>query len=919
MACSSGCAGECRSNCTGGCSGCSGGCIGCTNACMGCTNACKGSCTGCTTGCQGCSGCTGSYTYGQGSQVGSDCNNQCSGNCTGCGGGCSSDCGGGCSGCKGGCISTCTTNCADDCTGTCLAECADDCTGTCAGECKETCTGTCSATCADDCSGGCYTACTTNCANNCSTTATTASCGILCAGECMGCTGTCSATCADDCSGECKTTCKNTCENICTSCEGTCKESCSGTNSLIVQTSELEWIMPYVRNEIYRRSGFNEKGEFLHKPEYRHYSGPILSEPDDSLFILDSDAEVIRVGHGIPIIDMLLKVCDFEDARFVREFDLIPGVYNREKLINFIKFLSSTPFDSPISHCRGACTGLCDNNCTTTCTGSCLEECSACGKECSGYCSSACTGCSESCGKSCGSGCGDTCTDVATSCSGCSSGCSGCTGCVNTCEGTCAIECISSCSGCSAGCMGVSGLNDTCGGCSSVCTTGCGGKVTAVATTDDHHSVELYHNGQLYGKLSTLYHGDESVYDAKSDGDVVIPSYPVIQNRFRIDGIVPEDERWISELDGSSLKCARGAENTLQFTSSSPETVKYYSATLRETPFYSKCEVGISFGIQTVQYIATIENDIRIEVRTDSLVNITAVDSSGNVITGARTDNWGVYINSVEVALPYTELVREGDIISLTGDRVRYTVQRHENLPASSSVSIPFGKFNTPSNGTTTIRSGFGIVPYCFCRGMKIWFDPSGQKHYELEDIKPCSLVDNEHVKITSSLLVTNGGQDVDTTGDAAITGPVSVSACMLKSVPDTVTITVVADEFKEMCEDGSYIGILYTAGFELYEGYNYGVPVPNGIRTDGRSDTDFVVVLYDAETCEFVTKVNMIRKDTSFEQYTLTIPKISGYNYATNYTSSNYSSFVDRAQEFQFDNQYTVYGRNSFVLFLHK
>lgn len=677
--------------------------------------------------------------------------------------------------------------------------------------------------------------------------------------------------------------------------------------------------MPYVRNEIYRRSGFNEAGEFLHEPKFRHYSGPILSEPDDSLFILDNDTQIIRVGHGIPIIDMLLKVCDFEDARFVREFDLIPGVYNIDKLTKFIEFLRETPFDAPVSHCRGACTGLCDNNCTTTCTGSCINECSACGKECSGYCSGACTGCSETCGKTCGSSCGDTCTGVATSCSGCSSGCTGCTGCVNTCEGTCATACVSSCSGCSAGCMGVSGLNDTCGACSSNCTTGCGAAVSAKASTDEHHSVELYHNGQLYGKLSTLYHGDESVYDANGEGDIIIPSYPVLQNRFKIVGNVSEDERWISELNGSTLSCAYNTEHTLQFSAASPETIKYYSATRREIPFYSKCEVGLSFGIQSNQYITTGEDATVIRVRTDSLVNITAVDSGDNIITGPHTDTWAVYINSVEIALPYTELIHEGDIISLTGDQVTYTIQRHENLPATSEISIPFGKFNTPTNDTIGVSYGFGIVPYCFCREMKVWFEPSGQVKYELGDINPCSLIDNDHVKITSSLLVEQGGQIVDTTGTTPITKPVSVSMCTLSTVPDTVTITVVADEFKEMCEDGSYIGILYTAGFELYEGYKYDTSVPDTIRTDGRYDTDYVIALYDAETCEFVTKVSMVREDTSFEQYAFIIPSISGYSYATNYPLSSHELFANRAQEFQFNSQYTVYGRNSFVLFLYK
>ena len=834
--------------------------------------------------------------------------------------GCGTECGSGCAiaACTGYCSALCGSGCDGSCSsssgtggGSGSTACtADGCTTTCAVACSTECSGKCKATCADDCVGSCKD----DCMNDCDSTATTASCGVLCAGECMGCTGTCSAECADDCTGTCKTTCKNTCENVCTSCEGTCKESCSGTNSLIVQASELEWIMPYVRNEIYRRSGFNEEGEFLHKPEYRHYSGPILSEPDDSLFILDSDAEVIRVGHGIPIIDMLLKVCDFEDARFVREFDLIPGVYNREKLINFINFLSSTPFDAPASHCRGACTGLCDNNCTTTCTGSCLEECSSCGKMCSGMCSSTCLGCTNSCGKSCGESCGDTCDTTVTGCSGCSSGCTGCTGCVNTCEGTCSDTCSSSCSGCMAGCFGVSGLNDTCGACSSNCVSTCGSKVVSIPITPDHHSIILYHDGGLYGKLSTLYHGDDTVYVDGSDGDIIVPPFTSISHQFSISGGAPQQERWVSLLNGLSVSCSGGQNNTITFKTTSPEETEFYSCTTKDLVLYSKAEVGLSFGIVWEVYKSTNDAPDKLIIDVDSMVNITAKDSDGNIISGARDNRWALYINSVEYALPFTGILKKDDVVTFTGDNITYTVQRHKDEIAKKSIKIPFGRFNN----STQISDGFGIVPFCLCRTMRIWFDNDGTRHYQLGILEPCELVDNPHVKITSSLRVSTDGQ-VDTTASEPITRPECVGQCTLDKVPDIVTITVTANEFKEICSDGSYMGILYIAGFELYEGYKYDMPLGQSYTTDGRYDSDLNVVLIDAETYEILNKVPLCRDNTSYEQYSFTIPDIPGYSKVTNYASASYPAFEDRQQVYAFNTQYTVYGRNSFVLFLHK
>jgi len=741
-----------------------------------------------------------------------------------------------------------------------------------------------------------------------------------CTDICTGCTGGCSGTCSKECAMTCAAVCTGTCEedcagrctDECTSCTGTCWETCTGSNSLITNTSELEQIIVQVRNEIYRRSGFNEDGDYLHQPEFRHYCGPILSEPDDTLFIIDSSTDIIRVGHGIPVIDMLLNICDFADARHVRELDLLPGIYHKEKLLKFVKFLRDTPFDAPVSHCRGACTGLCQNNCTTACSGGCINECASCSEVCSGKCSGQCTGCSESCGTSCGMNCGSDCSGKASGCSGCSSGCSGCTGCTNTCDGSCATTCKTTCHGCTAGCYGNTGLQDTCGGCGARCTTGCGGVTRSIASSPKYRSVELYHNGYLYGTLSTIYHDNSAVSEPLSVGDIKLPTFDIIDDIFPLyDGGIPSQRKWVDSTDGTVYPIDSSLPTAIM-TNSDPSVTKMYSSTIREMYLYSKVEVGLSF--EADEETMTLVNQTKnISIATDTIVFITATNSSGSLISGAHDSSWNLKINNTYEALPYSAILHSGDIISVYGDNVTFNILRHIDNVAKKAISVPL------IYEGSMIKRGIGIVPFCECSEIDISFDSSGNVSIVPGVADVCNLANNPHAKVTSDLIIRDGGQITDVSGSIPLSAPEAITGVTNypSRLTDTVTVTVEANEYKEILADGSYSGIVYNAGFELYESYDYGIDIPYSYSTDGRTDSDFNVVLYDQDSKSIVKIVPLNRKDTSFEEYEFMIPKIDGYSHATN--APSVAEFESRTMTFNFDTTYSIYGRASIILLLVK
>ena len=267
--------------------------------------------------------------------------------------------------------------------------------------------------------------------------------------------------------------------------------------------------------------------------------------------------------------------------------------------------------------------------------------------------------------------------------------------------------------------------------------------------------MNLYHNGELYGKRSTLYHYDTSnsnVVVVNTEGNVVIPPFKSIEHIFPIsNGLIPQQERWISELNGTSKSCSDGNDITHYFFYGSPKEITYYSSVTKENVLYSKAEVGLSFGIVKETVEPNLDDPAKsLVIDNDSLVNITAIDSDGNIVAGARDDRWALYINSSEVALPYTGILNKGDVITFTGNNVKYTVQRHKDEVATKSIQIPFGQFNELNN-SSMILNGFGIVPFCMCREMKVWFESDGNIKHQLGALEPCELKDNPHVKITSS------------------------------------------------------------------------------------------------------------------------------------------------------------------------
>ena len=889
--CSDGCTGDCSGFCSDLCrSSCAIGCYGyCAKNCgSGCVQNCDGLCKSCTgecfVGCHGSarsgaagavtcnSGCFSSCDYGCANDCHDECHGECLSSCanqcdmkcdgtcnlacesycaTGCGNNCSGSCTDGCSGCNteclGSCSTACNTNgcfsqCESNCTGACTQACYENCDNSCGGQCTADCTGGCKTsctgcgeTCGSDCEKGCAVTCTQTCADDCTGTCKgecytecTTTCKNTCLYTCEGdCDVACTQTCADDCTGTCKGTCENGCVE---SCLGTCLTSCVGTSSLLSH-ADAEWLMRQVKIEIYRRSGFDEEGNYLHPEELRNYNGPILEKPDPDLFVLPDD-EVIRAHHGAPMIDTLLEICDIEDLRFVRVHDLIPGAYDKESIFDAVSMLRQVDFNDPVSHCRSACTGLCSNGCTTTCQGGCQNACALCSIACSGACLGACTGCSESCGTTCGENCGTGCSGKASACTGCSSGCSGCTGCSSTCTGNCTRGCDATCTGCTAGCSGVSGYNQTCG-CGSACVSTCASSSGAIPADVTKSSMTFYHDGRLYGTIAL---------ETNSLTTFTAPSFT---------SIAGATELYWRDADGNTFN----RNSTVYYTNSSATYSKYKSLGYKVTKCTSlhsvssrslwtvgQYSVGLSFARSTwSQTVKSMITPYSYTVFNDSLVTITAVNLAKEALSGAATADWKVTINGFERSLPLTDILHAGDVINMYGNNITYTVNLHVDESATKTFNV----------------GACYILPYCDCCS----FTMSANGAVSRASENPCILNNNPHAYVKH-----NGTK---------MTSEVYKSAG---------TVELWCNEHKEIQTDGDYAGVLYTVGCETYQ--SDGSETIYG--TDGLEN--YKLYIYNTSG-NLIHTGSISRISTTHLRYKFTIPNL-GYT-ISNTTSDSVAGTV--------------------------
>ena len=429
-------------------------------------------------------------------------------------------------------------------------------------------------------------------------------------------------------------------------------------------------ILSKVKTEIYRRSGFAEDGNNLHEEKFRNYNGPISDDPSllnfDWYEIPDEkvsegyDTDVIRSLQGGRSIDKLLEISDFDDAKFVKEFEGIPGAFDYDNMNTLLDKLSKEGFTDTNTSCRSACTGLCEGACSASCTQGCSDTCTGCGDNCISGCSTQCTGCSVSCGTSCGGTCGTGCTNSAVSCTDCTggcNGCSGCTGCIGNCSASLgATTCSYSCSsGCHGNCQGQSlGSNGrvSCG-CGSGCTTMCGSSSSSSAISSSYTYQQDITFQMSNDVILQMAFSRESMYHNVTMPSVTprTPAYEYFSRQL-IGWVVNYDTSKIYN-PGSSYRIYSSEGNKL-FRAYE----RIYNAESSQSLTYSSPS-----EISPIMTTVTYESEFNL--KHDSPVKIIAYDNEGNQVNGYDNDSFVIMINETNIAMPFNAICKSGDIIKI--------------------------------------------------------------------------------------------------------------------------------------------------------------------------------------------------------------------------------------------------------------
>lgn len=547
---------------------------------------------------------------------------------------------------------------------------------------------------------------------------------------------------------------------------------------------EAKLILEKVRKEIYRRSGFNENTEPLLEPKFRNFNGIISSDPD-SLKLdwsefegTDYDNEIIRAAHGKKIIDSLLKICDFDDAKFTKELDTIPGAFDFNDLQNLTTELSSEDFNLDRSSCRAACTGLCHSACTNSCINGCSDECTSCTGTCKRECTVECSeACDSSCGKTCGTGCGNTAISSCSNCTGGCSGCTGCTGCVGSCTG-CGVNCDNKCSGsCRGNCSSsnISGYHLYCG-CGNNCYTGCGSIEDSDTASNEYYSdfmrtVSFYENGSLLEERCFEVYGDNPTSYTIYMPNINSPFNPNEENFF-----TPVLMGWTRTRGSTTVEYGPRAGRTFYcYDDSVSPYLSFYAIYKKYIPISSQSIFEYNTPTSLTKTLRTITSSSdTISINQNTPVNIAVYDKNNNRLLGL-SNLYSISINNDSVP-PHSNdeeflICNEGSVISVRIDssdisRIEVSYYDCKRTFSDNSFSLYSGsilkfeavsalfKFNADGTRTTLKRHkcnsiSNGDLFSLIIDGNKITVD----NNYHIN--KDC---ENNSVSVTESFAVARDG-----------------------------------------------------------------------------------------------------------------------------------------------------------------
>ena len=510
---------------------------------------------------------------------------------------------------------------------------------------------------------------------------------------------------------------------------------------------DISVLLNRLKIELFRRSGWDKDGNPIHEEAYRHYNQPVFTSlaevftgdkfhertiresialsgnvvTDDDIDkcgdeFLDltigeaiklSESDVINAFQGHSLIGAIINICDVEDLRRVKEYDLIPGAFDKKTIEEFLSVLEADEFSTKTPHCRSACTGLCMNACTDTCVGACVGACSACSVNCIGGCHNTCDGCSSTCGTSCGVGCGTGCAAQATGCAGCYSACSGCVACTDSCTSGCS-GCSNQCSSCLAGCQGSSGYNNTCG-CGSSCTSGCGGKASSVAGNAVERSLIFYHDKRVYGVKRVV-----------PSGSIVMPEIIDFDNVFTPSA---SQSQWMDE-DGNKfnpgqtvrIAASTAAYNTLKSSGiAATKSQKLISMVPRSVARLCPPISVMSPRLDSSRIISRkFSNGDSLTLPYASTVTITSEEG----FEGLSTEKRGASINSKYAILPYRYHHQKGTKITFTGGNFSVTYFPYPSASVEAAITgdmtscfVPYAEVSKV-NGNSYINCEYSKNPH---------------------------------------------------------------------------------------------------------------------------------------------------------------------------------------------------------------
>lgn len=663
-----------------------------------------------------------------------------------------------------------------------------------------------------------------------------------------------------------------------------------------ISRDDINKLLERLRKELFRRSGWDSDGNPIHDEMFRHYNLPVFTsqaeaitgdrfldvtlresieksgktvnddEYGDGKAYLDltireiinlSDSEIINAFQGHSLIGALIEICDFGDLRKVKEFDLIPGAFDKKTIESYLDILEADEFSTKTPHCRSACTGLCMNGCTDTCLGACVGVCASCSVNCVGGCHTTCTGCASDCGTDCGVGCGAECSGSASGCAGCYSHCTGCTACSESCVDHC-TSCANQCTSCLAGCYGSSGYNNTCG-CGGSCTTGCGGKASTEASSSNGRTMTFYHDKSVYGvKRMTL------------GSNIVMPPINYYENHLTPTNIKPT---WIDE-DGNifaqneSVRVASSASNYNQLKASGVKVTKsskFRSVVVKAAAEkISRISIRSGYSYESKDRLTTTTITAKAPYVTyldcASTVTITSLDG----MTGLSDENRGVKIDDKFVALPYSYHHTENTKIEFINGRYSYT---YRVAPVKSLTY----------SGDSTMRSL--LIPTAHC-----WIENSGHS---------CEYEKNPNLGVYIA--------------GRKINGP---------TLGQYDKITLSAQSVYNIHTDGTLEGLDYELNLDEYRAK---IPVSTSdyITLYGDTDAIFNAYVCDAPgSHKVIYKIPLTSHDYIDYWWIIRIPPREVLGFDSNVRGLSLESYDKKSKMISFGSSHILYSRQDFYLY---